>query len=100
MDERSHWARRGYPVPKNAVVNYDQHWIHRELQLDRNMDTILLTYFKVPVQVNYTMYVYAEENEDVSVPALLATNKQCVYLRAPTIEEEEHIRYSDLFKAT
>jgi len=100
VDNQSHWARRGYPVPKNAVINYDQHWVQRELQLDRNMDTILLTYFKIPVQPNYTMYVYAEENDDVHIPALLVTEQhRCVYLRAPTIEEDDHICYSDLFLA-
>jgi hypothetical protein len=70
-------------VSKNAVVNYDQHWVHRELQLDRNMDTILLTYFKIPVQSNYSIYMYAEDLPKHSL----------------TIEEEDHIRYSDLFKA-
>ena len=83
MDERSHWARHGYPVPTNVVVNYDQHWVHQELQLDRNMDTILLTYFKISVQPNYSMYMYAEDLPKHSL----------------TIEEEDHIRYSDLFKA-
>jgi hypothetical protein len=94
-NDQAHWARRGYPVPKDAVVNYDQHWVHRDLQLDRNMDIVLLTYFKIPVEGDYTMYVYAEENEDVHVPALLVTEQVC----APTIEEEDHIRYSDLYKA-
>ena len=73
----------GYPVPTNVVVNYDQHWVHQELQLDRNMDTILLTYFKISVQPNYSMYMYAEDLPKHSL----------------TIEEEDHIRYSDLFKA-
>jgi hypothetical protein len=68
---------------KNAVVNYDQYWVNRELQLDRNMDTILLTYFKIPVKNKYAMYMYAED-----IPK---------YLPASTIEEEDHMRYSDLF---
>lgn len=99
-DDHANWARRGYPIPSDAVVNYDQYWVNRELQLDNGLDNILLTYFKVPVKYNFAMYVYAEENEDVSVPALLVTEKdRCVYLRAPTIEEEDHVSYSDLYKA-
>jgi hypothetical protein len=47
------------------------------------MDTILLTYFKIPVQPNYTMYMYAED-----LPK-----------HSPTIEEEDHMRYSDLSRA-
>ena len=70
---------------KNAVVNYDQYWVHRELQLERNMDTILLTYFKIPVKNKYAMYMYAED-----IPK---------YLPASTIEEEDHMRYSDLSRA-
>ena len=71
-------------VSKNAVINYDQHWVHRELELDNRLDIILLTYFKIPVQPNYIIYMYAEEK-----PTLLAS----------TIEEEDHMRYSDLYKA-
>ena len=84
-DDPSQWARRGYPVPKDAVVNYDQYWVNRELQLDRNMDTILLTYFKIPVEPNYSMYMYAED-----IPK---------YVPPSTIEEDDHICYSDLYNA-
>lgn len=85
VDDPSHWARHGYPVPKNAGVNYDQYWVNRELQLDRNMDTILLTYFKIPVKSNYTMYMYAED-----IPT---------HVPPSTIEEDDHICYSDLYNA-
>lgn len=81
-------AQQGDPIPSDAIVNYDQYWVDRELQLENGLDSILLTYFKIPVKSNYAMYIYAED-----VPKHSPNH-------SPTIEEEEHVSYSDLYKAT
>ena len=107
------WAREGYPISLNQRTSYDTHWIksHINLNLYQHRDTVLLTHYNQTFPRIYDpsvkLHIYGDNTQSsleyvdqtIRVVNPNISSTACAGVIIPTIEKDESVQNSLLYKA-